>query len=517
MPNQYETIDEVTRFLRARVPVVVIRAQEPGRAVEVVNAAIGALRMPCFIYSPMTGLVEMGRSSPVFDDRGMNGAVEYATQQFRTRPGMTFVFMDVEQLDTESSTSRTFAEVARLAEENEGTIVFITTGPVWSGLSRLGMTTTLDLPNIEEITSILRSLLDQNRGAIRIEWGEDEIRQGAEMLQGVTKTEVFNIVATLLASGQLLNDDIARLGEYKDRIFSDLAGIERVKLKKNDFEIGGLETLRAWLSEREELMKADLSDSELHPPKGVLLCGVPGCGKSLSAKTIAASWRLPLYRLDMAAVLGMYVGESESRLREAFETADRMAPCILWIDEIEKGLAGGGDAGVTKRLVGQFLFWLQEHETKVFLVATANDVTSLPPELLRKGRFDEVFFVDLPTDTEREEIIRLYFRRYLHAEPTPFLLDDLVKASDGFSGSDIEATCHELGASMLRRHTTQLPTDDEIRESFANTVPFSKSNPDDVAAIRAWGRERAVPASKQVALFEGPGTPHVRRVLNFGS
>ena len=513
MPNQYETIEEVTRFLTARVPVIVLRAQEPGRAVEVVTSAMSALRKPCYIHSPATGLVELGRTTPVSDDRSLSGAVEYATQQFRTRPEMTFIFVDVDQIDSESPVARHFAEIARLAEEKEGSIVLISTGPVWSGLSRLGMTTTLDLPDVDEIASLVRALLDQNRRAVRIEWGEDEIRQGAEMLQGVTKTEVFNIVATLLASGQLLADDVARLGEYKDRIFGDLAGIERIKLKKTDFEVGGLETLRTWLAEREELMKADLTEWGLHSPRGVLLCGVPGCGKSLSAKAIATSWRLPLYRLDMASVLGMYVGESEGRLREAFETADRMAPCVLWIDEIEKGLAGGGDSGVTKRLIGQFLFWLQEHEAKVFLVATANDVTTLPPELLRKGRFDEVFFVDLPTEAEREEIIRLYFRRYLRAEPSPFLLQDLVKASEGFSGSDIEATCHELGASMLRNHTTQVPSDDRIRESFANTVPFSRSNPDDLAAIRAWGRERAVPASTQPIVADVPGAPHVRRVL----
>lgn len=516
MPNQRETVDEVTRFLRARVPVVVVKAQEPARAAEVVNAAVMSLRMPCYIHSPATGLTELGRNAVVSDDRSLAGAVEYATQQFRNRPAMTFVFMDVDQLDSETAVSHHFAEIARVAESNEGSIVLITSGPVWSGLARLGMTVTLDLPDVDEIAAVLHALLAQNPG-IRCEWGEEELRQAAETLHGVTKTEVINIVSTLLTSGQLSVVDLARLGEYKDRIFGELAGLERVKLKRTDFEVGGLEVLREWLADREELMKADLSGTALHPPKGVLLCGVPGCGKSLSAKAIATSWRLPLYRLDMASVLGKYVGESEGRLREALETADRMAPCVLWIDEIEKGLAGGGDAGVTRRLVGQFLFWLQESESKVFLVATANDVTSLPPELLRKGRFDEVFFVDLPTEAERTEIVRLYFRRYLNSEPSPFLLEDLVAASEGFSGSDIEATCHELGAWMLRNHTVQAPPEDQIREAFANTLPYSRSNPDDVAAIRAWGRERAVPASRQPAAFETPGSPqpHVRRVATF--
>src|SRR3954464_14055214 len=151
-------------------------------------------------------------------------------------------------------------------------------------------------------------------------------------------------------------------------------------------------------------MRADLSHSALRPPKGVLLVGVPGCGKSLSAKAVAAEWRLPLYRLDLAAILGQYVGQSEGRLREALDTADRMAPCVLWIDEIEKGLAGQNDStGVGRRLVGQFLFWLQESRSRAFVVATSNDVRALPPELLRKGRFDELFFVDLPDTEDRKE------------------------------------------------------------------------------------------------------------------
>jgi SpoVK/Ycf46/Vps4 family AAA+-type ATPase len=247
-----------------------------------------------------------------------------------------------------------------------------------------------------------------------------------------------------------------------------------------------------------------------------LLCGVPGCGKSLSAKAIAAEWKLPLYRLDMAAVLGKYVGESEGRLRAALDTADRVAPCVLWIDEIEKGLAGGGDAGVTRRLVGQFLFWLQESTSKVFMVATANDVSSLPPELLRKGRFDEIFFVDLPDDAERADIIRLYFRRYMATDPSPRLADDLVRASECFAGSDLEAAVREIKVRMMLDKTDRLPADATILASFRSVVPFSRSNPEDVAAIRAWGRERAVPASRRAASATAAGQAPVRQVLSFG-
>ena len=219
-------------------------------------------------------------------------------------------------------------------------------------------------------------------------------------------------------------------------------------------------------------MTGDLTGWGVRPPKGVLLCGVPGCGKSLSAKAIAQEWELPLYRLDMAAIMGMYVGESESRLREALATADRAAPCILWIDEIEKGLASGsGDSSVTRRLIGQFLFWMQESTAKAFLVATSNDVSTLPPELLRKGRFDEVFFVDLPTEEEREEILRLCFRRYTRCEPTLDLVRDLVVLTEGFAGSDIDAVVNEIAEIMYTQRSRVLPDDLTITRRFQRVVP----------------------------------------------
>ena len=407
---------------------------------------------------------------------------------------MNFVFTDVEELDQESSTSRHFAEMARMAEGRQGTLVVISGKPVWTGLSRLGMTVGLDLPTTDELFEVLNGMVDDHRSVVRIDWQFEQIRSAAEILSGITEMEAINVLATMLAKGQVTVDDLSELSQFKDRIFGDLSGIERIRLRE-DYQVGGLRNLRSWLTSREQLMKADLSNTPLKPPKGVLLVGVPGCGKSLSAKAIAAEWRLPLYRLDMSSILGMYVGQSESQLREALDTADRVAPCVLWIDEIEKALATGtGDSGTSKRLIGQFLFWLQESTSKVFMVATANDVASLPPELLRKGRFDEMFFVDLPDDADREEILRLYFLRYLDYDIPPDLCSDLVRISDGFSGSDIDAAVHDIATARFTSHSTAMPGDDVIRQFFENVVPYSRTNAEDVAAIRSWGRGRAVPA-----------------------
>lgn len=191
----------------------------------------------------------------------------------------------------------------------------------------------------------------------------------------------------------------------------------------------------------------------LQPPRGILLVGVPGCGKSLSAKSISVNWKLPLYRLDFATVQGSYVGQSEQQLKDALTTAENVSPCILWIDEIEKGLSGAtsgaGDGGVSTRMVGQFLFWMQECKKQVFVVATANDVSMLPSELLRRGRFDELFFVDLPTADERREILSLYMRKYLDLAFSGELADQIVQITDGFTGADLESTVRDLAYRVI--------------------------------------------------------------------
>ena len=253
------------------------------------------------------------------------------------------------------------------------------------------------------------------------------------------------------------------------------------------------------------MISRDLRNTALRPPRGVLLVGVPGCGKSLSAKAIAQEWQLPLYRLDMASIHGKYLGESEGRFREALSMADRVAPCVLWIDEIEKGFAGGDDmSGVPQRIIGHFLYWLQESESHAFVVATANDIRRLPPELLRKGRFDELFFVDLPDAQDRKEIIGIYYRRYLLTDPDPAQVDRLVDLSEGFAGSDIEAALHDVGEEALRRGGVTQLKESYAMDTFAQVRPLSVVNPEQIEDIRAWGRERAVPAGRG-AVTPAPG------------
>lgn len=517
MPDALKTADITRRFFNARVPLIVVRSIEPSRVLGILRSLAMELRsMAFFQYSRTEGLLEVTREQPVLEDHSLTSTLEYAQHTFKARSNVNFIFTDLEDLENDSPTSRHFAQMARLAEQYQGSIILVVDKPVWSGLSRLGMTVELDLPHVEELYETINQLIDAHRSIVPIEWQYNEIHRAAEMLSGITEAEATNVLAAMIAKGSIYNADITELSQFKDQIFGELTGIEKINLR-DTYQTGGLQNLKSWLKKREALMKADLSHTSLHPPKGVLLCGVPGCGKSLSAKVIAYQWQLPLYRLDIASVMGMYVGESESNLREALAAADRVAPCVLWVDEIEKGLAtSSADSSVTKRLIGQFLFWLQESTSKVFMVATANDVTTLPPELLRKGRFDEIFFVDLPSEEERCEILQLCFNKYTRTPVSDTLLADLIQLSEGFAGSDIDAVVHDIASDMFSKQTNILPDDGYIRDLFSNVMPFSKSNPEEVAAIRSWGENRAVPAgvgATTPSFATSVSTPRRRQVI----
>lgn len=506
--------DRISRYLKARVPLIVIRSIEPNRVMEIVaGCAAGVRSMNFYEYSRTEGVKDLLSGQTLSDETSLAAALDEARSTFKARTNVNFVFSDVEDLDQESSTSRHMAEMVRLAESRQGSILLSSAKPLWTGLSRLGVTVPLDLPTTEELVDTLGAMVEDHRGVVDIRWQQDDLRHAAEILSGITEAEAVNGLATLLAKGQLLPEDLPELSDFKDQIFGDISGLERVPLA-GDYRVGGLKNLRAWLAQREVLMRADLTATHLRPPKGVLLVGVPGCGKSLSAKAIALQFELPLYRLDMSGILGMYVGQSESQLREALTTADRVAPCVLWIDEIEKALASGsGDSGTSRRLLGQFLYWLQESTSKVFMVATANEVESLPSELLRKGRFDEMFFVDLPDQSDREEILRLYYRRYLGCDMPSNLVDELVQLTEGFSGSDIDAVVHDIGSVMLIRQTRTPPAHHEILAHFKNVIPYSQTNAEDVAAIRAWGQGRCVPAGTRTQV-NGPAGQSRRVVLS---
>jgi len=504
------------RYIKARIPIISVRTTERGRALDLLRDIIRNLNMPGFVHTLSQGTRDLLTNKAANEDRSVAGALDFASQQISQRQLLTFVLTEVADIEDDTPTSRQFQDVIMLGAEKSACLVLITSKPVWSQLQRLGMTVTLDVPTEDEMWQIINEFISSYRSQRVIEWTETEEREAATILQGISRIEAENVIATLLAKDKIVKADLGELVHAKDSIFSDISGVERVRLDGSELAVGGLDGLKSWLERKRPLLTADLRERGIRPPRGCLLVGVPGCGKSLSAKAISASWNLPLYRLDLANIHGQYLGQSEGRLKDALSSADHVAPCVLWIDEIEKGLAGAGqgssDGGTSTRLVGHFLYWLQEARSRVFVVATANDVSRLPPELLRRGRFDELFFVDLPTPEERKAIIGIYWKRGIGGDIDTSLMEELVTISDGFSGADLESAVKEVTEeAFLKGNAAVNP--ELFRRSFRNVVPLSKTNPEKIEEIRGWGRDRAVPASGQPIGQAEPQSRSRRTVL----
>ena len=499
--NYNECLKVTKQYLLARIPFISYQTVERTRALDLITKVVENIKIPVFVHSMSKGVYDLKTKELLSEEKTIMGVLDYITEQFKTRENLTFVLTEATDINEDSLVSRYFMDVVSLAEEKGGSILVITSDPVWTHLQRLGMNITMSLPTEEEIFGIVKSNLDYYRNQIKIDWDEENCKEAATILTGISEIEIKNVLASLVAKGEIVKQDLVDLKFAKDRLFSNINGLEKINMDNFNSSFAGMANLYNWLIEKKELLapsrKEELLKRNIRPPRGILLVGVPGCGKSLSAKVIANTWELPLYRLDFATVQGMYVGQSEKQLRDALETAEHVSPCILWIDEIEKGLVTGmGDSGVTTRMVGQFLFWLQECQKEVFVIATANDVTKLPAELLRKGRFDEMFFVDLPDEEERHDIIKMYIEKYLKLIVPDNLLDELVRITEGFSGADLEASIRDISYKLVADPEYKL-TGQAIIDSISKVVPMSKTNPEKISFIRSWGRERAVPASNK--------------------
>lgn len=328
-----------------------------------------------------------------------------------------------------------------------------------------------------------------------VDMEKDVARRLVDLLAGMTFFEIGKLVSRCVVETRRFDETtLEAVRAAKADMLSATGVVEYVPTPHSMKDVAGMAALKQWLAKRAALF-ADLeaaSSFGLAPPKGLLLLGVPGCGKSLCAKAVASEWKLPLLRLDAGSIFGKYLGESEANLRRAFEVAEAMAPVVLWIDEIEKAF-GGGDAenATTRRVFGAFLQWMQDKKDTVFVVATANDVSQLPPELLRKGRFDEIFFVDLPSEDVRRDIFAVHLR-LRKRDPADFDLAELGRAADGFSGAEIEQA---VISGLYTAFSLRQPLSTEhLLSELDQTQPLSVTMAERIGALRLWAAERTIPA-----------------------
>ncbi|MEU0553215.1 AAA family ATPase [Dactylosporangium sp. NPDC006015] len=505
---------DLAQLLKARFPVLYIESYEEQRVLAEVTAVArdaSLLRTPrpVWTWSATQGLVQPDG----VPHRGTTEPEAALDVVLRGREPGVFLFKDLHAAlgggdrPANPVVVRRVRDVAAAFRSGQVPRVLVIVSPVLRIPVELEKDITVvdfPLPGEAEIRALLDSMIASNAagGRIRIGLSDVDRERFAKAAAGLTLHEAENAFARAMVSDGVLDvHDLAVVHDEKRQAVSRSGVLEYVEGGAELADVGGLENLKRWLAKRDGSWLAAAAQYGLPAPRGVLITGVPGCGKSLTAKAVAAAWGLPLLRLDVGRVFAGIVGSSEQNMRTALRTAEATAPCVLWVDEIEKGFAAGvGDGGTTPRVFGTFLTWMQEKTKPVFVIATANDIERLPAELLRKGRFDEIFFVDLPTRTERASIWRVHLGKRLRhkAVAGELTVDERVVAelcdfSAGYSGAEIEqAVVSGLFDAFAERRP--LRQDDLIRATV-NMVPLTVTQAERVAAIRAWAETRAVAAT----------------------
>ena len=488
---------ELELLLRARTRLLAVETPEEDRVLTVVRQAAHALGLPCHVWTLSQGLVVDG-GGPLYNSTAPADLLK--TLRTLDQPSV-FVLCDMVPYLDQATIVRALKDALAYRPRQQRAIVLLGADiSLPPDLAQRAALVQWQHPSFEELEALVgRTVGDLARGLdIRVDLTPEQLKRLVRNLEGLTWSEAERALGRAIADDMALTEeDIAGVLDAKREILHESGAVELLDPHCGTSEVGGMASLRDWLDKRKDALSPEAEAFGIEAPRGLLLLGVQGCGKSLAAKRVAAAWQLPLLRLDTGRMYDKYIGESDKRLDRALGAAEHMAPCVLWIDEIEKAFAGASDGssdgGLGRRLFGRLLTWLQERKAHVFVVATANDVSRLPPELLRKGRFDEVFFVDLPTAEERTEILRLHLARR-ERDPSTFELERLVSASEGFSGAELEqAIVSALYAAFAAR---TLLTTDHIETELRATRPLSVLRAEDVRALRDWAATRTVPAGK---------------------
>jgi AAA+ superfamily predicted ATPase len=485
---------ELDIYLRARFTLMILVTPEEERALETVRAVCERTQRPCLSWDVAEGFqVLTGRDNATPTARDPISALE---QVDKTEGNALFVLKDFHECWSNAQIKRKLRSIAqRLKFTRKSILVTSPSNKLPEEFKDEAVVVEFPPPSVIELEEVLQRLTQTPGVKVNLtRLGREKLVQAA---LGLTTSQAQRVFAkAIVRSGTLDDRDIDLVTEEKKQVIRESEALEFYAVTETPDDVGGLGVLKEWLRLRERAFTQEARDYGLPAPKGIALIGIPGTGKSLTAKMIGGLWRLPLLRLDVGSLFGSLVGESEERARRALRLAETVAPAIVWIDEMEKALSHGGlDSGTSTRVFGTILTWMQEKTAPCFVVATANAIASLPPELLRKGRFDEIFFLDLPTLEERQEIFAVHLRKRKRL-PQDFDVTRLARESEGYVGAEIEQAIIDamyIGFNEGREFTT-----DDISAALKRQVPLSVSQRETIGALRNWLREgRAQSASFQ--------------------
>ncbi len=478
-------------LIRARYPLVWVVSFEERRVIEQLKVIAAERNKRVFIWSITRG-VEMDDGSAAADLRDPLKLLDYIIE---LQQNAVFIIRDFHPYLTDPVVIRKLRDMAHALKTSMKSAIFL--APLLKvpiEVEKEMSVIDFDLPGKQEIIAVIEGIVGSMKDRNSVLDGKS-MEKLVDAALGLTVEEAENVFAkSLVQTGHF---DVGVVLSEKEQIIRKSGVLEYYRAAEEMSNIGGLGNLKTWLDIRSRAFTREAREFGLPEPKGILLIGIPGCGKSLTAKAIASLWQLPLLKLDVGKVFSSLVGSSEENVRRAIATAESIAPSILWLDELEKGFSGMGssgvsDGGTSARVFGTFLTWLQEKTSPVFVVATSNNISQLPPELLRKGRFDEIFYVDLPTKEEREAIFRIHLEKRKR-NPASYDLDTLATMTRGFSGSEIE----EIIISTLYDAFDQ-GTDigqSHLENSAKHMIPLSQTMEDEIKRIRDWAKLRARKAS----------------------
>ena len=494
---------DLNLLLKNKNALTVVETYDEARAVDLLKKVFKTMRLPVFVWTCTSGAEYQGLAiEQSSSERERYKDPEAMLRHMRYhRPPSAWVLCDFHHFLDEPVNVRYLKEIALGAESLGHRVVLLSHQlELPKELTRHANKTSLRLPDDDEIMALVREeareWAEKNRGK-RIKTDMDVLQSLVQNLKGLTHQDVRKLAyGAINDDGAIAAADITSVARAKFALMNMDSVLHYEYDTAKMAEVAGLTNLREWLEARRAMMGRESGGDndapyQLDNPKGVLLFGVQGGGKSLAAKAIAGAFSLPLLRLDMAALYNKYIGESERNLREALALADLMHPCVLWIDEIEKGLAEDSESGVSKRILGTLLTWMAERKTRVFVVATSNDISILPPELMRKGRFDEIFFVDLPGKAVRVEIFRIHMEKR-GIDPTDFDLAELADASEGFTGAEIEQAIVSAVFAAVSAGTSV--DEEELVRAISSTRPLSVTMAEKIRDLQLWAKGRAVNA-----------------------